>query len=49
LHIPQCADVSNGAQRIGHIMIILLEDNARLRALVTRLSSLVIKQVVDQK
>jgi hypothetical protein len=30
-------------------MIILLEENARLRALVTQLSSLVIKQVVDQK
>jgi hypothetical protein len=30
-------------------MIILLEENARLRALVTQLSSLVIRQVVDQK
>jgi hypothetical protein len=30
-------------------MIMLLEENARLRALVTQLSSLVIKQVVDQK
>jgi hypothetical protein len=27
----------------------LLEENARLRALVTQLSSLVIKHVVDQK
>ena len=30
-------------------MILLLEENARLRALVTQLSSLVIKHVVDQK
>ena len=30
-------------------MIILLEENARLRALVTQLSSLVIKHVVDLK
>jgi hypothetical protein len=30
-------------------MIMLLEENARLRALVTQLSSLVIKHVVDQK
>jgi hypothetical protein len=30
-------------------MITLLEENARLRALVTQLSSLVLKHVVDQK
>ncbi|HVI62497.1 MAG TPA: hypothetical protein VM910_07900 [Bradyrhizobium sp.] len=30
-------------------MIKLLEENARLRALVTQLSSLVLKHVVDQK
>ena len=30
-------------------MVLLLEENARLRALVTQLSSLVIKHVVDQK
>jgi hypothetical protein len=30
-------------------MIMLLEENARLRALVTQLSSLVLKHVVDQK
>ena len=30
-------------------MILLLEENARLRALVTQLSSLVLKHVVDQK
>ena len=30
-------------------MIMLLEENARLRALVTQLSSLVIKHVVDLK
>jgi hypothetical protein len=30
-------------------MIVLLEENARLRALVTQLSSLVLKHVVDQK
>ena len=30
-------------------MILLLEENARLRALVTQLSSLVLKHVVDRK
>jgi hypothetical protein len=30
-------------------MLLLLEENARLRALVTQLSSLVLKHVVDQK
>jgi len=30
-------------------MILLLEENARLRSLVTQLSSLVLKNVVDQK
>jgi hypothetical protein len=30
-------------------MILLLEENARLRALVTQLSSLVLKHVIDQK
>ena len=30
-------------------MIMLLEENARLRALVTQLSSLVLKHVVDPK
>ena len=30
-------------------MILLLEENARLRALVTQLSNLVLKHVVDQK
>jgi hypothetical protein len=30
-------------------MILLLEENARLRALVIQLSSLVLKHVVDQK
>jgi hypothetical protein len=30
-------------------MVLLLEENARLRALVTQLSSLVLKHVVDQK
>ena len=30
-------------------VILLLQENARLRALVTQLSSLVLKHVVDQK
>jgi len=30
-------------------MVLLLEENARLRALVTQLSNLVLKHVVDQK
>ena len=32
-----------------HDMVSLLEENARLRALVVRLSDLVLKSVVDQK
>lgn len=32
-----------------HDMLSLLEENARLRALVVRLSDLVLKSVVDQK
>jgi hypothetical protein len=34
---------------INSDMILLLEENARLRSLVTQLSSLVLKNVVDQK
>lgn len=34
---------------VGHDLIRLLEENARLRALVTQLSSLVLKHVADQK
>ena len=34
---------------IDHEVILLLQENARLRALVTQLSSLVLKHVVDGK
>ncbi|HEX5231065.1 MAG TPA: hypothetical protein VFW56_02420 [Bradyrhizobium sp.] len=34
---------------IDHEVVLLLQENARLRALVTQLSSLVLKHVVDQK
>ena len=34
---------------LNNDMIVLLEENARLRALVTQLSSLVLKHVVDHK
>jgi hypothetical protein len=34
---------------LDHGVIRLLEENARLRALVTQLSALVLKQVADQK
>ncbi len=34
---------------LNNDMIVLLEENARLRALVTQLSSLVLKHVVDNK
>jgi hypothetical protein len=34
---------------LDHEVILLLQENARLRALVTQLSSLVLKHVVDQK
>jgi len=34
---------------IDHDVVSLLEENARLRALVVRLSDLVLKSVVDQK
>jgi hypothetical protein len=33
---------------VGHDVIRLLEENAKLRALVTQLSSLVLKQIVDK-
>lgn len=33
---------------VGHDVIRLLEENARLRTLVTQLSRLVLKQVVDK-
>jgi hypothetical protein len=33
---------------VGHDVIRLLEENARLRALVTQLSCIVLKQVVDK-
>jgi len=33
---------------VGHDVIKLLEENARLRTLVTQLSRLVLKQVVDK-
>ena len=34
---------------LDHEVIVLLQENARLRALVTQLSSLVLKHVADQK
>ena len=34
---------------VGHDVIRLLEENARLRTLVTQLSCLVLKHVADQK
>jgi hypothetical protein len=34
---------------MDHEVILLLQENARLRALVTQLSSLVLKHVVDTK
>ena len=34
---------------VDHEVILLLQENARLRALVTQLSSLVLKHVVDGK
>ena len=34
---------------LDHDVILLLQENARLRALVTQLSGLVLKQVVDGK
>ena len=34
---------------VDHDVILLLQENARLRALVTQLSSLVLKHVVDGK
>jgi hypothetical protein len=36
------------ASDVGHDVIKLLEENARLRTLVTQLSRLVLKQVVDK-
>jgi hypothetical protein len=47
---PRARDDDDGFDSdMNSDMILLLEENARLRALVTQLSSLVLKHVVDQK
>ena len=49
-HIPRSRfpDDDGFASDVGHDVIKLLEENARLRTLVTQLSRLVLKQVVDK-
>jgi hypothetical protein len=47
---PRIQDEDDGFDsEMNSDMIMLLEENARLRALVTQLSSLVLKHVVDPK
>jgi hypothetical protein len=47
---PRIQDDEDGFDsEMNSDMIMLLEENARLRALVTQLSSLVLKHVVDPK
>jgi hypothetical protein len=46
---PQCNEDAPDAAELDNDVISLLEENARLRALVTQLSDLVLRQVVDQK
>ena len=46
VHNDEDADWDAGME---HDVVSLLEENARLRALVVRLSDLVLKSVVDQK
>jgi hypothetical protein len=46
---PHIEDDDGFDADVNSDMILLLEENARLRSLVTQLSSLVLKNVVDQK
>jgi hypothetical protein len=48
-HQPHFGDDDGFDNDVDHDVIRLLEENARLRALVTQLSSLVLKQVAEQK
>ena len=45
----QCDEDTSDTADLDNDVISLLEENARLRALVTQLSDLVLRQVVDQK
>jgi hypothetical protein len=45
----QCNEDKSDTADLDNDVISLLEENARLRALVTQLSDLVLRQVVDQK
>ena len=44
-----CEEDNDWDAGLEHDVVSLLEENARLRALVVRLSDLVLKSVVDQK
>lgn len=46
---PQSNDEDKSDSDLDHDVIALLEENARLRALVTQLSDLVLRHVADQK
>jgi len=46
---PHFEDDDGFDSDVGHDVIRLLEENARLRALVTQLSCIVLKHVADQK
>jgi len=46
---PHAAEDTGWDNDIDNELVSLLEENARLRALVVRLSDLVLKNVIDQK
>jgi hypothetical protein len=48
-HQPHFGDDDGFDTDVDHDALRLLQENARLRALVTQLSSLVLKQVAEQK
>lgn len=49
IHPSRFGDDDGFDTDVGHDVIRLLQENARLRALVTQLSSLVLKHVAEQK
>jgi hypothetical protein len=49
VHPSRIEDDDGFDSDVDHDVIRLLEENARLRALVTQLSTLVLKQVAEQK
>jgi hypothetical protein len=49
IHPSRLEDDDGFDSDVGHDLIRLLEENARLRALVTQLSTLVLKHVAEEK